>query len=906
MPDEVYAIYIQLQNLDGTYGEGFHIPGDEATGTDRNNLTPAQTAEYNLNFASGYKQFHLINKGIATINNNSANKFGYWENEETYPNNDNFNSTSVGGQDLRNTNIRYHRMPGIDSIININGSSFVANRDPEGQRAYYRLYVTMENFNTVVPQHIKNQIQGYRLCIIKRNTGTSYVVGNWVLTRRNLIEWEQAGVDTNFESYDFNISALSDESVFGSLDINFSKARVISNELFKFRPKLDLTYLKTNYLFRVRPSTLGERLVEQISNANKFSKIEDNITYKAPNNLADNTLYQDEGININLRANYLRRQTGTVFNRYNVANVTVFSHKVNLYSGFKSNNFIVLGRTSKINDSKVLFEGGDVFNNNETDLYVHTAKMHDFSTRSGLNNAVFQYVTPILINGLYSPLNNSKLENTLLSNDGIETIGDNEEPQRIDVEKYNKRDYIFEVLNEPSLSTINDINTILSFDVNSNFVNRFPFRIYRGLAIPNENLTTNALRTYLTNDYYEMPNDKGEIIALRAKERTLYIQHELSLFVASVKDKLKTERTETYLGDSELFGRIPAEVMSDDKGFVGSTSRASCVVIKGAYITINSITGKIFYLKDSLKELNKEGKNNYFLEHLKISSKFKYTDINNQIKSIDNPFISVGHLISYDEDNNRLFIVKKDYQFKQPNLITTGFITFDGEFYRNTNGEVLDFNDDTHFENIGFTYSYDLNADKWVCQHDYNPNLFYYLNIGLYMGLNSIGKSNKIYKHNIKGVKGTYFDKTYLSYVDLIFNAESKVSKLLQTIELITEVLNIDYTVETQKTITHLMIYNNTQCSGIINIKDNMFEITKNANDSFNINDFRDIVKNEFSPVILKNGELIQENLDYNKNWFEKSNFSGKFIVVRLIIDNQNNTTTYIHEVIVNSIKKII
>ena len=29
MPDEVYSLYVQVQFLDGSYSEGFHIPGRE-------------------------------------------------------------------------------------------------------------------------------------------------------------------------------------------------------------------------------------------------------------------------------------------------------------------------------------------------------------------------------------------------------------------------------------------------------------------------------------------------------------------------------------------------------------------------------------------------------------------------------------------------------------------------------------------------------------------------------------------------------------------------------------------------------------------------------------------------------------------------------------------------------------
>src|SRR5690606_24882047 len=103
-----------------------------------------------------------------------------------------------------------------------------------------------------------------------------------------------------------------------------------------------------------------------------------------------------------------------------------------------------------------------------------------------------------------------------------------------------KRDYQFEVQGLADSSNILNIQAHNIYKHDANYINKFPYRINRSIKILSENLSTNAIRTFKINSYYDVPNDKGEIIALRGMARHLYIQTRFTLYLATIKDVLRT------------------------------------------------------------------------------------------------------------------------------------------------------------------------------------------------------------------------------------------------------------------------------------------------------------------------------------------------------------------------------
>ncbi len=1172
MPDEVYAFNIELQLLDGTFTEGFHIPGRLPIGDEDDNINVGDLTNYQL-FWTPYnaKTFQYINSGTVTgtIGNLSAT-WGYWENEELYPDNENYDSSGIGGNNLRNTPIRHHRFPSLRKLANIdtnylpNVEAFsVFNGDDNLiniNSPRYIFGINLTNFDSIVPQNIKDKIQGYRITAIKRTFSNSLVIDNVVCLKRK--ENTLPGVPNLAEDGYFKCIALSSGSI-----LEFQTSRIFSSALFKDKPYLDPTYLLANY--RYEPATQLLPSAPAVTPDNKYINQVDSLSYTPSNNIAYGNQYTEEGIDLNLTSS---TDLGTTLGSQGV-NATLIQLKSNLYFGLKSNNTFIVGKTSDL-INPVNFYNGDVSINSYID-----ATIYEIINLGGGSYSSFAHFLRNI--GYFTPLHTMALSNE--QGYGLDITSSNEA-------LLESRDYDFNIVNNLGASNINDLDSNSTFDKNSDFITKFFNRIYTSIQIPTEGNILTALSTFPVNNYYDMPNHKGQIIALRGSTNILYIQLEQSLFIAQIKDQLETQGTNVYLGSSKLFSRVPDEVVRDDKGYIGSTSKFACVLFKGGYITVDQIQGKIFLINTGKDEISSRGKRNYFKNNWDVGFGIIDNDTGIEVR-VDNPYINIGHIVGYDDQYNRLLFTKKhyipkedairlvqdeinsqfyrisipqgfsevitgttlastfpeiegltenriaifrhnagqlqiyefnevDWIFKETiqvalgtpsdnnnssitkfsnntiilayelldkirvynydentttlsqvgndfilsnletvnnlhisaldsnNLLllinstlydlywdgldftlnhttsglplddTTRFTTINNNtiavvksgsniiytyrknsitnnwellntfgtstiiipditflpsttFYSNIvaiidenstdirlyewddNNEIwssiginttigsftnpriaglsnnrivifddisgklttyelaynlsdyVDYNNPLYFENKSITWSYSLDNEVWVCKHDYFPSMYFNTNKGLYSLITSLNGVSLLFKHNDPSTKGLFYLSKFSSYIDLIFNTNLDISKLYQSIMWITDTIDNNNGNIYNKTITHIGVYDNNRCTGLINLKDNEFLLTRTNEGQWSFNSFRDLVIDGDSPVIDGNGEFIESNLNNNKVWFEKSNFIGKFIVVRLYMDNIDNNTTYIHSVNVQSIKSI-
>lgn len=940
MPDEVYSITCSLQLLDGTYTRAFHIPGREATNDEKDLITLNDLQQLGLDplITEEYKRFHLFNTGdfVDKAGINPLMNFGYWENLETYPNTDDYNSTldyqnlPLTGKDLRGTPIRYHRFPGLDTMAKYFFEHCANDQDISEYIPKFGIKLT--NFLDVIPDNIKNKIQGYKLSFVKRTRGDSLVETNGALVRSVTMPNEVDGIDYDTETTYISRAPGSKHSfMYDKYNIEFGKAKIYNIDLYKYKPIIDPTLLKANYAFKIKSIGLSANdpnLVGGLVNDEQRYAIFKDIKYLVENNITAKTRFTETTILIeahnykneientwkptNTRSttplgvipaniiadlyswdinsnSYILDEQGPFSSLAFGLNCTMLNIQKNLYTGFKSSNLVTIGRTTLNNSLKLFREGGDTFTNNKLDLTIQQNLI--CNTRVRLN-----------IGGLRSVTNNTRL----YTEEPPSEAGDTDDtlcPGRTDdLNVLNSLDYTVKVEGEEELSSINDIITSITYDINDEFIDYFPYRINRGLVTPNENLKTEGLRTFLSDDYYEVRNDRGPIIALRATHKKLFIQQQYSLFIAQIKDKLNSSGVETYLGESNLFDRLPDEILyNDNKGYIGSTSQFSCLIFKGGYVTIDQIQGKIFIINSKVNEISSYNMRNYFKDNWDIGIKFNETNRFNIKQRIDNPFVSVGHLVSFDDDYNRLIVTKKLFNFKFEDLLGTQYF-FDGHIYRDRLGNKLDFYNTGLFDNLSITFSFDLKDNVWVCNHDYFPNAMYYCNTGLYSNISRLGQDSEVYKHNDPNTKGLYYGNKFESYVDIIFNKRLDLSKLYQNVNWVTEVKdNNTNTILYNETVDKVILYNNYQCSGVLDIKNGKFEIVRTLENKWQLNEFRDIVIDRSSPIITNEGLILENNLNNFKSWFEKSYFISNFIVVRLIIDNIDNKEKYIHNINVKS-----
>lgn len=926
LPDEVYAFSVIPIYNDGTKGLALHIPGRKGTPEEKAVLSDTEIQSYNLNYSEflgkGYKSFHFNNTGI--INDNNAT-FGYWENENLYPDKERYNSSSLGGEDLRGTPIRYHRFPSLDNIdatsVFNNNSVIIGGLDTKTASSSsigktIRFNLKLINFNDVFPEEIRKQLQGYEVVFEKRQRGGTYIEQHGLVYNYNFKDGTAVVRDTpdGKKTYTISSNPLSfGKTLFFNADILENKVNINSN-LLKVYNSVNIRKFNNFQSSGTNPFYVKGILKPKKDRFAKIIKAE----YLLADNIVQQNAYQEENLSLQLTnsASFLFTPLQTSDEVFNILQVGLLTLNKNLYNLEYNTSFISVGT--------VLFKDYYLYDNPLTngDVFVSSIIDKNF-TRSDklnikkINYDCFSYLLGSVLN-LYSTSSNDYIinGNTLSENRVVELIDVVTTPilgigdifvtvyltwKTEDVNILNSNDYTTIIKSKKAVYYFNDYVNSIPPALIENFINYFPYRVYKGLAIPNESLQTKNLRFFPTNSYYDMRNDRGEIIALRGYNRGLYIQQKYSLFESYIADKLNATAEETYLGSSELFDRIPEEILYNDNiGYIGSNSQFACIVFRDGYATVDEEQGKVFIINKELSEISKQNLKNYFRQALPLGNKYTKKDLLGNTVKVDNPFSSIGYLIGFDEEYNRLILTKKYYSPKN----NTIDLTFDGEFYYDERDKKIDFDNESYFINESKTFSFALDSKTWVCEHDYFPNAYFYNNKGFFLSKSVIGGNTKIYKHNSNKVNpGNFFGKQYQSYVDLIFNGRLDISKQYQALNWVSESFDIATNTELQfDTIDKVMFYNNHQCSGYIEVSKTDLKTARNAEGIWQLNEFRDMLISPDKKILNDDGSLITNNISLRKQWFNKGMFFGNFIVVRMLWDNTTKVLKHIHNVNVKSV----
>ena len=114
MPDEIYAFYIYFYLKSGGLSPAYHIPGRASTPADIAITTDTSVLRVG---GVGTRKFEFEDTSTAT------GDFGYHENLlETYPDIEIFDSTSLGGKNLRGKNVRHHKFPSLRTLAERDGN----------------------------------------------------------------------------------------------------------------------------------------------------------------------------------------------------------------------------------------------------------------------------------------------------------------------------------------------------------------------------------------------------------------------------------------------------------------------------------------------------------------------------------------------------------------------------------------------------------------------------------------------------------------------------------------------------------------------------------------------------------------------------------------------------------------
>lgn len=889
-------------------------------------------------------------------------ELSYWENSiDVYPTNEEYDvyelSAGVGIPKLDGSGnpislqglpVRHHKMPSFASLE-------ITNNPLVLQKVIGLIFT-----NILIPDELKLDVIGYEISMAKRNDSNTSIIGtSFTLPHCGGI----------FEGDDF--------SRYQRRTFRFYDHQLLSN-----KPNISPTYLKTIYSHSevivvganfdpyLHPQKLGSLGMDTDYNGkatNKITKILPNPRYILADDASFSVvetipnysnLHREDFLALTLENDI----SGTLWKVFNTTDLSVISisssihiyimiHNVsnlvtyiaNPYSNFwqqeterLGNHIIGFGTTV------TLIEGDTVPITLIPKIVAGDVNYTDISVPSYLNN-VFNYEVPIYSSSLF----NCRRATLVFA----PTVGQIICSYGIAKNLLNPQGY---TITESHLNyglefnSRNDLKQPSPFGVYIKNLYKYPYRVIRS-SIQSLDSKLFAWREFLQMEYFEMNKSKGEIISISSDNTNLYIAQQYALLFTGIKDILNTSGDTAYLGESDIFDRIPIEIMADDTGIIGCSSINGSIQSKVGLIHCDIISKKIYVINQGQAiEITKLGISNWMSDFFNIVP-------------IDNTLLGNGITCIYDEQFERIIISKKGYKLLIGNSFTHSNVEYPyntlnyiGEFTLTHNqifhGGLFDlgmkeldiFYDTTtdgfYIVILGGTgekpelvgvllTNYAIKDERtisftvdfgWTSIHEYYPNLLFKNRNGVYAIVNDNIESSyldnvvfKLNNFNLKGIYQTafnglipntnlYIPVLHSAYLDIMMNTNPHISKLIESIHWQTEVLDQfnTYLEKIYETLDYLLIRNNRQCSGYLPINavrdwgDKSTGVIKS--DIWNYNNFKDVILDHTLPFW---NDVTQEPISTNVNknlldFFELSQFICKFVIVRMKYDNLNKSVT--------------
>jgi hypothetical protein len=199
----------------------------------------------------------------------------------------------------------------------------------------------------------------------------------------------------------------------------------------------------------------------------------------------------------------------------------------------------------------------------------------------------------------------------------------------------------------------------MTYDKRDNFLDAFPYRIIRSQSYGQEDKTM-SLKEFKTNDYYEMPKNRGVITNIEGVGKQLLIHHEHAIFKTTTKDVIATDSATATLGTGDIFNFAPTELITTENGYAGTQHLSSTLISKVGYSFVDVEQGKVFLVGNELNEISNKGMRKWFRDNL--------TFLNTAVENNDTAFNigGSGFTTAFDEENNRIILSKKDLKLKTP------------------------------------------------------------------------------------------------------------------------------------------------------------------------------------------------------------------------------------------------
>lgn len=503
---------------------------------------------------------------------------------------------------------------------------------------------------------------------------------------------------------------------------------------------------------------------------------------------------------------------------------------------------------------------------------------------------------------------------------------------------------------DDSFSTDNDIRPAFPLPLRENEQNSFPTRAHRSAKRDTSNLKDNY-RTFLANDFKDLPKNRGDLWKLSTFNNLLYFHMEESLYATKGKQSMQMkDGSEAFVGSGDIFAQEPDEVLQSERGYAGTQSQWAAITTRSGYFFVDKNSRKVFMMTDKLTDISNLGLENWFRDNLKFNLESLIISSDCLGYLYDNPISGIGLTAVYDPKFKRILLTKRDKSLVDPVAFQAGIdiyqawvdsgvtatttlvggikfncnLNFFQEWTAKNGGAWITIEwDSALFTDTSWTISYYPEFQLWCGFHDYVPYIYFNTSKNFYSFTE--GDIN-IWEHN-SNIKGSFYGTVNPFEIEYIHNEFRGSDGLVSSFNYTLETFNTNNVSVLEHGFTSFFMYNTFQLSGEENLE--YLVNTRRVGNNWKINNFRDMAaiavntNSYYMAGTLANPNIIggantgtitssstinmftvlgmNENINNtylnllpitnqnHKRWFERKKFMDKWAGIRLICDNNQN-----------------
>lgn len=499
---------------------------------------------------------------------------------------------------------------------------------------------------------------------------------------------------------------------------------------------------------------------------------------------------------------------------------------------------------------------------------------------------------------------------------------------------------------------INDNTNTEPFPLNETFNDNAP-TVVAGSEPDTWEKDYDPWQNFFAQNYRDFGRSHGEIWKIKGYDDKMFIHFENALFQTMGRSQMKTSGDNVYIGGQGVLQAKPKQMLANDHAMAGLHSQHAAILTKYGYFFPDIDYGKVYLVSDGIKEISRQGLNNFFEQNLrpsyidKILKRYRDSGVNppdNIYKTYDRPHDEqpVGLTAEFDEYNERILLTKHDIDpgdaldqvyllapdeySKYYNYFTNMWIVIlddpiansKGAGYYLLEGELVElepYGPDTFsirklpigeydyftLTAMSWTVSYYPQAEQWVSYHDYTPSVYLRRKNELFSANNirdrDLLTKGRIFRHNITGS-----DHYYNKNIDDPSGDPGTPKVEFADLVLSPEGYQTSF-LHSIVLITQLLDNNgNEQFGGTFTdvvIYNNYqcsgivsLDSARLIEGKWQFNNFSDLVTDPNTAILHSDRSVNQNNIRSNKPWFTRGDFRNNYHIVR-VINNRSHRSQY-------------